>query len=161
MGVSFRLAIASTIAIVTIVPAYLLGYIKDIPVTINGQDVVSADVPTKIVVGLAAIGTLFFAYAIYLLRKTIGFFKKRDIFNEDVIRYFGGIGKCVLASTILTNIPMFFYNTIHLGHVSSLSLNGGGFSSLLLSLSLGLFFMVLGEVFKIAKNLKEENDLTL
>jgi len=148
-------------AIFAFVPAYLLGYINEIPVSINGQEITAADLSTKILIALAAIGTLFFVYAVYLLRKTIGFFKKRDIFNQEVIRYFSSIGKCVIVSTALTNIPMFFYSAIHHARFANLSLTGGGFSSLLLSLSLGLFFMVLSEVFKIAKNLKEENDLTL
>jgi hypothetical protein len=37
----------------------------------------------------------------------------------------------------------------------------GSFDTGILSVALALFFMVLSEVFKIAKHLKEENDLTL
>lgn len=51
------------------------------------------------------------------------------------------------------------YNTFHDSKVESLFETN--FDTALLEISLGLFFMVLSEVFKIAKNLKEENDLTL
>ncbi|WP_414692206.1 DUF2975 domain-containing protein [Olleya sp. UBA1516] len=36
-----------------------------------------------------------------------------------------------------------------------------GFSSFLIMLCFGLFFMVLSEVFKVAKYTKQENDLTI
>ena len=85
-------------------------------------------------------------------------FQKRIIFEKENIRLLNEIGLCFLATSILSGIPILIYQIIY----KKISLEfGGSFNSFLFSSSLGLFFMVLSEVFKIAKKSKEENGLTI
>lgn len=131
-----------------------------IPIKLQGQELTS-DIPeAKIVIGFAAISYLLFVYALFLLRKVIGFFKKRDLFNVQNIRYFNTIGVCLILSTLLAEVPFFIFNMIQRNHLG-LQMEDGGFDTPLLSIALGLFFMVLSEAFKIAKGFKEENELTV
>ncbi|WP_181248532.1 DUF2975 domain-containing protein [Flavobacterium magnum] len=160
IDLSFLFSLLAVAGMTIFVPIYLSGSADEGPLKINGQEVSAAEWGGKLVIMLGAAGGLFFVYAIYLLRKTVAHFRKREIFHEDVIRYFNAIGKCIITSTLLTHIPLFFYNMLHRNHLG-IQIDGGGFDSLLLSISLGLFFMVLAEAFKIAKNLKEENELTV
>ncbi|MDI1254929.1 MAG: DUF2975 domain-containing protein [Flavobacterium sp.] len=160
IDIAFFFMLLGALAIFIFVPIYLCGSEGGLPIIINGQSITAFDIYTKILIALAAIGALLFIYAIYLLRKTLAFFVKRDVFNSKVVHYLDLIGKFLIVSTLLTNIPLLIYNIFSRQHLS-IQFNGGGFDSLSLSVSLGLFFMVLSEVFKIAKNLKEENELTV
>lgn len=161
IDLSFFFSIIGIIGMAIFVPMYLLDTDgSTLPIRINGQELTSIDLAAKITIGFAVIGALFFVYSIYLLRKTIGFFQKRDIFNTEIIHYFNIIGKCLIVCALLTNIPLFFYNMIHKSHIG-FEFIGGGFNSLLLSMCLGLFFMVLSEIFKIAISIKQENELTV
>jgi len=56
-------------------------------------------------------------------------------------------------------IPLFAYKLIQKNN-STIDF-GGGFDSFLFTACLALFFMILSEVFKISKTIKEENDLTI
>jgi EamA domain-containing membrane protein RarD len=87
-------------------------------------------------------------------------FQKRDIFNPDVIKHFNLIGKLIISSSLLSNLSLFIYNMVNQDHIE-LSLGFGSYDSFLISISLGLFFMVISEIFKIAASLKEENELTV
>ena len=132
----------------------------DIPIKLNGTAILIFDIGAKmlIVFGLAAY--CFFVYGIYQLRKLLSLFEKRVIFEERTIWLLNQIGKSFLATSVLTGIPLFIYNVFH-GHTDIYIDLSGGFSSFLFTLGLGLFFMVLSEVFNIAKNMKEENELTV
>ena len=86
-------------------------------------------------------------------------FQKRIIFSDVVIVSLDKVGKCFLLSSILTACALLVYNFTHTSNVSIEF--GGGFSSFLFTASLGLFFMVLSEVFKISKTMKDESDFTV
>ncbi len=148
------------IATMTIFVPFTLADPDGMKVTLNGQKIVTSGIPEKILMVIALISGLFFIYSIYLLRKVIGFFMKRDLFNDKVIRHFNTIGIFLVASALLTSFSTFFFNMFRNQEVG-LAVSSGGFDSFLLAVSLGLFFMVLSEVFKIAKNMKEENELTI
>lgn len=153
-------SLISAVAIIVFIPFYLTGNDGDIPVKIKGQEISNADLFSKIVIIVNILSGLLFVYSVYLLRKIVTYFQKRDIFNADVIRYFGLIGKLIIASALISNIALFIFNAVKRNHLG-LSLDFGGYDSFILSICLGLFFMVIGEVFKIAKNMKEENELTI
>ena len=96
-------------------------------------------------------------YCIYLFRKTLRYFQQVKPFHIDVIRNFYKIGYLLASIGLLGSILLF---------VSRLVLNNQfkitfGLSPYLLLMCLGLFFMVLSEVFKVAKYAKEENELTI
>jgi hypothetical protein len=156
---AFYISCFTLFFVVTFVPLALLGYAGEIPIKLKGEAVFIADWPTKLILVFAGISTLIFIYCIYLLRVTVKFFIKRDLFNDVVIRNFNLIGVCIIVSTLSFVIPMFVYNLTQKNKYE-LSFDSG-FDSPLLVGSLGLFFMILSEVFQTAKKLKEENDLTL
>lgn len=142
------------------IPFYLFSSDIDIPIKIKGQEILAVTILAKIVVFVNIISGLLFFYSIYLLRKLVGLFQKREIFNDEVVRLFNLIGKLVIASSVISTISLFVYNAVERNHLG-LTLDFGGYDSFLISVSLGLFFMVISEIFKIAKNMKEESDLMI
>ena len=142
------------------IPFYLFSSDIDIPIKIKGQEILADTILAKIVVFVNIISGLLFFYSIYLLRKLVGLFQKTKIFNDEVIRLFNLIGKLVIASSVISTISLFIYNAVERNHLG-LSLDFGSYDSFLISISLGLFFMVISEIFKIAKNMKEDSDLMI
>ena len=145
------------IGIVIFVPFYLFSSEMTIPIKIKGQEFTSTSVFSKIIVLINVISGLLFFYSIYLLRKVVGKFQKREIFNTEVVQLFHLIGKLIVASSIMSSGSIFIYNMIEKNHLG-LSIDFGSYDSFLISLSIGLFFMVISEVFKIAMTIKEENE---
>jgi hypothetical protein len=96
-------------------------------------------------------------YCVYLFRKTLRTFQQRKPFSITVIDNFNTIGKLLVISGISFSLLVFIYNLIFEGKFK-ISL---GVTSYLGIVCLGLFFLVLSEVFKIAKTAKEENELTV
>ncbi len=131
-----------------------------ISIKLHGQEFTSDLAGAKLVIAFAAVSYIIFVYVLFLLRKVISIFKQRDLFNVQVIRYFNTIGICLILCTLLAEVPFFVYNMVHRNHLG-IKMESGGFDTPLLSIALGLFFMVLSEVFKIAKGIKEENELTV
>ncbi len=142
------------------IPFYLFSSDFDIPIKIKGQEILADTILAKIVVFVNIISGILFFYSIYLLRKLVGLFQKREIFNDEVVRLFNLIGKLVIASSVISTISLFIYNAVERNHLG-LTLDFGSYDSFLISISLGLFFMVISEIFKIAKNMKEESDLMI
>ncbi len=142
-----------------IVPFILLDPSAEIPVTIKGTEVIGDDWLSIIVIILGAISAFAFVYAIYTLRRVLILFSKNEIFTDKVIAYFKTIGKFIIISSLLSSIPLFIYNVIHRKAVRAEF--SGGFDSLLLSVSLGLLFIVIAAIFTRAKMMKEENELTV
>ncbi|MDB9781719.1 DUF2975 domain-containing protein [Winogradskyella sp.] len=102
--------------------------------------------------------TCFFGiYCVYLFRKTLRYFQRVKPFHIDVIKNFYKIG--YLLSIIGIGGTILFF-TARLVLKSELKINLG-MSPYVMLICLGLFFMVLSEVFKVAKQAKEENDLTV
>ncbi|WP_338408184.1 DUF2975 domain-containing protein [uncultured Flavobacterium sp.] len=139
---------------------YLFGSIVDIPIKIKGQEITTYTFLSKTIVFVNVVGSYLFLYSIYLLRKVVGLFQKREIFNEEVVRSFSLIGQLIIISSLISNVSLFIYKIVEKGQVY-LTLDLGSYDSFLISISLGLFFMVISTIFKIATNLKKENDLTI
>ncbi|QYJ69176.1 DUF2975 domain-containing protein [Flavobacterium litorale] len=107
---------------------------------------------------LLYVGALFFVYALYLFRKTLDLFRKRIIFDDRVIKNFDQTGKAILIgySIIAASIVLAWITSP--SHDITI---GIAFNNSLLTIGLGLFFIVLAEVFQTAKGMKEENELTV
>lgn len=148
------------IGIVIFVPFYLFSSEMTIPIKIKGQEFTSTGIFSKIIVLINVVSGLLFFYSIYLLRKVVGMFQKREIFNDEIVRLFNLIGKLIVISSILSSGSVFIYNMIERNHLG-LSLDFGSYDSFLISISIGLFFMVISEIFKIATAMKAENELTI
>lgn len=113
----------------------------------------------KLVVMLVVVGgyTLF-VYALYLFRKVLKLFSMRRIFDDEVIKYFNQIGKLIYYGLLLSAVP---YNGYLILTQNRHQLDEEQLFNIIFIGSLGFFFTVLSEVFQMAKNIKEENDLTV
>ncbi len=96
-------------------------------------------------------------YCVYLFRKTLRYFQRSKPFHLDVIHNFNKIGKLLNVIGIVGCLGIFFGQFI-LKDVISITF---GFSPYVMIICLGLFFMILSELFKVAKVAKEENELTI
>ncbi|HEX8269881.1 MAG TPA: DUF2975 domain-containing protein [Flavobacterium sp.] len=152
-------AVLGALALIIAVPLKIFTG-RDIPISVKGIEVSGSDGSSIALIALSGIGAFFFVYAIFLLRKVLQAFLRNQIFEDDVIRNFKLIGKFIIAYALLTSVPMLIYRMVQENHFE-VGFTGGGFDSLLLSVSLGLLFIVIGEIFQKAKNLKEENELTV
>ena len=148
------------IGIVIFVPFYLFSSEMTIPIKIKGQEFTSTSILSKVVIFINVVSGLLFFYGIYLLRKIVGMFQKREIFNDEIVRLFNSVGRLIVISSILSSGSLFIYNMIERNHLG-LSLDFGSYDSFLISISIGLFFMVISEIFKIATAMKAENELTI
>ena len=160
LDIFWFLSLIGAIGVLVFTPFLLFSSEIDIPVTIKGQEIVLNNTLSKVIVIINLIGGIIFLYSIYLLRKVVGLFQKREIFNEHVIQLFNLIGKLIIASSLISHVSLFVYKIIKRPHLK-LTLDIGGYDSFLISISLGLLFMVVSVVFKIATTLKEENELTI
>jgi len=153
-------SLIALVATIAFLPFYLFSSDMDIAIKIRGQEIPNQNAFTKVVVFINVISGLVFLYSIYLLRKVVGLFQKREIFKIEIVRLFNLIGKLIVISSIMSNVSIFIYNMIERNHLG-LSLDFGSYDSFLISVSIGLFFMVISEVFKIAMNIKEESELII
>lgn len=153
-------SIIAVAALTLFLPFLLFADDSDFTVKIRGQEISSQSIFSRIIICVNVISGLLFLNSIYLLRKVVYLFQKREIFNIEIIRMFNLIGKLIVASSMLSGLSLLVYNRqqgIHHG----ITLDFGSYDSFLVSVSLGIFFMVMSEVFRIAKTMKEENDLMI
>jgi hypothetical protein len=130
-----------------------------IPFKINGHTADAAGIETVLFMLAFAAGCAFFIYALHLFKKTLELFEKKKIFHEAVVKYFDQTGKAILIGYAICAVAIFLYNTL-VQNKLELEIEYGINSSLFI-IGLGLFFLVLSDVFLMAKNIKDENDLTL
>ncbi|APY08633.1 hypothetical protein BWZ20_10105 [Winogradskyella sp. J14-2] len=122
------------------------------------DDVLTSTVTTTQILGLIIIVLIAIGiYCFYLFRKTLRYFQKVKPFHKDVISNFYKIGYLLSAIGLVGFITVFIARLVF-SNEFKISL---GLSPYILLICLGLFFMVLSEVFKVAKHAKEENDLTI
>lgn len=146
-------------AALVVVPMMIIDSTAEFQITIKGVEIVGNDWLSILVIILGAISAFFFVYAIFILRRVLILFEENEIFTDKVIGNFRTIGKFIIISTLLSSLPLFFYNVINRGNIK-LEFSGG-FDSMLLSVSLGLLFIVIAAIFSRAKVMKDENELTV
>lgn len=105
-------------------------------------------------------GFCLFLYALYLFRKVLELFSKKKIFDNEVIINFKKMGQFTWYGLFATTIPGIAYGFFTEEGIK-INLDAEWVCYVLFTGSLALFFMVLSEVFQMAKNIKEENDLTV
>lgn len=126
-------------------------------VRINGVEIESFDGFSKGIMIAMMFSYLIIMYCLFLFRRVLVDFKKVNLFNNNIIENFSKIGFWLIIAAFLDGLPTFLYKVMYQQKIGFEI----GFSSFLILLCFGLFFMVLSEVFKIAKNAKQENDLTI
>ncbi len=151
-------AVLGLITALILLPFFYTSSEWTLPITIKGQELDSVSTMAKVVVTLSVVGNIVFVYAIFLLRKILISFQKHQIFVDSVIRNFFRIGYLIIGYGLMSTVPPFIYNIAEQSKIG-IEMNGSGFDSLTLTISLGLLFIVIGEIFKHAKMLREESDL--
>lgn len=145
------------VPLIIIIPMLLFNSEMNLDVNIKGQILKTTDHFTKMVIVLNVISILLFLYGIYQLRKVIIQFQKKQLFNNEIVERLNLTGKLIIISTILENVSFFIYNYFK-KLPSENSININIFDSFLLSLIIGLFLIVISEIFKIAYNIKTESE---
>lgn len=126
-------------------------------IKINDLLIEETNIFTKITLAILLLTYLLLIYGVYLFKKSLVCFQRLKIFDEVVINNFNKIGYILVSSSFLIEIPSFLYRFFYKKEVGFEI----GFSSFILMLCSGFFFMILSEIFKISKKLKEDNELTI
>jgi hypothetical protein len=126
---------------------------------INGVHITILDYGTKFLLLMLTLSYLMLIYSLYLFREVLNQFYRLKIFDELVLVNFNKIGYLLISSAFITGISGTIYKVYYMNNVSvAINLS---FSPFIFLICLGLFFIVLSEIFKISKNIKEENELTI
>ncbi len=160
LELSLYFLIIGGIGLLIFTPLILINSDWDIPLIINGVVNTSFDSTySKIGLIVSVLSYFLFVFAIYLLKKTVTLFIKGKFFDNKVISNLNNIGKIFVIVSLIFNIVEFVFK-ITTTKKAEIMINSG-FDSFLFTIAIGLFFIILSEVFKIAKNLKDENELTI
>jgi len=153
------LFVLSLLSMFFLVPFWLLTFVmpQTIPFKINGETVTNIPLTTKLLGGIIIGGIAFFIYALYIFKETLVLFRKKKIFDLVVIKNFKLIGRCISAGFVLSAGGSMLLSLSR----NYISIDFNFIIESIFIICLGLFFFVLGEVFQMAKNIKEENDLTV
>lgn len=130
--------------------------LDDLDLKINAVHL-SSDFNSKIIFAIAALNYLLIIAALYFFRKVLHYFLRVKIFENEVINSFKKIGNLLAISGIISLITSSI-SKIYFEQKVGLEL---GLNQHLVIICFGLFFLVLSEIFKIAKHQKQENNLTI
>ncbi len=140
------------------IPAlFFIKGLESLHFRINGMDILVSSLSSKIIIAIYLFSYLIIIYTIYLFKKVLRYFKNLKIFDNYVIAQFNKIGYLLIIASFLNGISIFVFR-IMVKQKFSIDI---GLSSFILLISLGLFFMILSEIFKISQTMKRENDLTV
>ena len=131
--------------------------LSDLDIKLNTIHFNQNNVYSKILFVISALNYLLIIAALYFFRGILTKFTRIKIFENSVITSFKKIGNLLLISGGLS-IIVSIISQIYLEQKIALEL---GLNQHLTIICMGLFFLVLSEIFKIAKNTKQENDLTI
>ena len=131
--------------------------LRSLDLEISNISLYSIDTFGKFLICIVLFSYGLLIYCLFLFRKTLRYFLNRKVFDEYVINTFQKIGILLVISGLITLVISFvarFYFELKI----KIEI---GMNEHIIVLCLGLFFMVLSEVFRIAKTAKQENDLTI
>jgi len=131
--------------------------IGDLNIEINSINFDQNDLSSKILFIISTLNYLFIIAALYFFREILNNFIRIKIFERTVIIGFKKIGNLLIVSGLISLI-ISIIGTVYFKQKVSISF---GLNEYLVIICLGLFFLVLSEIFKIAKYTKQENDLTI
>lgn len=148
---------------VTVIFFILIGIlINIIPVSpnfrysVNKIDLESLTIFQQIILITLNLINLLIFYSLYLFRQIVHSFNSLKIFNSLIIKNFNQIGYCLiivgLAYILNDFLTPLFNNAIQVKLEVGVGVG---------CISLGLFSIILSEIFTMAKTAKQENDLTI
>ena len=131
--------------------------LSDLNIELDTININQNDLFSKILFVISSLNYLLLIVALYFFRKVVTNFVSIRVFEEVVISSFKKIGNLLTFSGFISLI-ISIIGKIYFEQKVSLEF---GLNQHLVIICLGLFFLVLSEIFKIAKNAKQENDLTI
>jgi hypothetical protein len=131
--------------------------LSDLNIELNTINMNQNDLFSKILFVVSSLNYLLLIVALYFFRKVLTNFVSVRVFEEAVISSFKKTGNLLTFSGFISLI-ISIIGKIYFEQKVSLEF---GLNQHLVLICLGLFFLVLSEIFKIAKNAKQENDLTI
>ena len=131
--------------------------LSDLNIELDTININQNDLFSKILFVISSLNYLLLIVALYFFRKVVTNFVRVTVFEELVISSFKKIGNLLTFSGFISLI-ISIIGKIYFEQKVSLEF---GLNQHLVLICLGLFFLVLSEIFKIAKNAKQENDLTI
>jgi hypothetical protein len=131
--------------------------LSDLNIELNTININQNNLFSKILFVISSLNYLLLIVALYFFRKVLTNFVRVRVFEEVVISSFKKIGNLLTFSGFISLIISIIC-TIYFEQKVSLEF---GLNQHLVLICLGLFFLVLSEIFKIAKNAKQENELTI
>ena len=132
----------------------------DLNFTIRGTRVDRIDLPLGIVIAFSVTGYIFFMAALLKLQKLVTRFVNREFFSSVVVALLHKIGVNLMISAFLLHIPPYVYEIVGKNtlNIQFASVNPESFFFLII---MALFFITLSYIFDEAKNLREDNELTV
>jgi len=154
------LFILSMIAVIFSPGLFLINMIKPdmVPSTFRFNGSGDFSFIAALIALLTFAGYCLFVYALHLFRKVLDLFNKRKFFEAEVTVLLSKTGQFIFYGALLYSIPQNIYYAFT---QNAISIDFVAFWIIVFVFSTGLFFTVLGEVFKMAKTIKDENDLTV
>ena len=137
--------------------AILFFDLGDLNIEVNTINFDQNNCFSKVLFIISILNYLLIIAALYFFRKVLNRFIRVKIFEEMVITSFKKIGNLLIVSGLISLLisiigEMYFKESVSISF---------GLHQNLITICLGLFFLVLSEIFKIAKSAKQENDLTV
>lgn len=143
--------------IIGLVIAISFSDLGDLKIKINSVNFNSNDIISKVLLIISALNYLLIIASLFYFKKALHSFLRIKIFDDIVIISFYKIGNLLAISGVIS-LSISMFHTTYYQKKLSLEL---GLNQHIIIICLGLFFMVLSEIFKIAKHQKQENDLTV
>lgn len=139
------------------------SYFFDAPIDIkiNNHVITKITLPIFFALLIKIVVAVVFIYIVYLLRRVVRNFFKRKLFTPVQITGLNLIGKLIIIATLIEAGLDFLLNLLIDEKVSLVLSLSSAFDSLLFTLALGLFFILLSKAFNYARNLQQENELTV
>ena len=130
--------------------------IVKIPIKIlnNNVDIKTITGKTTVFVGFICMG--LYVYGLYLFRKLLSCFQTKLIFEESTIIILKKLGNVFIISSLIYSLTLFLISFSN--NKATIIIGDGPFLYLLM---IGLFLIVLSEVFEMGKKIKEDNELTI
>ncbi len=136
------------------------GNMNKINVTIIDQKIDHIDSILAVVIVLISIGYGLFIYSLYQLKKLVDLFVRKEFFTDLSVKTLRVIGVSMLFSSFFMVLPAYIYGVLNSATIH-LTMKMISPESMVFSIIISLFFIILSSIFKEAKMLKEENELVI
>jgi hypothetical protein len=137
--------------------AILFIDLGDLNMEVNTINFDQNDLFSKVLFVISILNYVLIIAALYFFRKVLNHFIRVKIFEGTVITSFKKAGNLLAVSGIIS-LTISMISKIYFEQKISLEF---GLNQHIVIICLGLFFLILSEIFKIAKSTKQENDLTI